>query len=88
MNPEKEHRGFFILSPAVLVDRLPLPAGTKITGARWDEGMRRIIVYVEHPDLPESYEGIPPMESRVIITEHTRVALPGDMIKTYSAEWN
>ena len=86
--PKKENRGFFILSPAILAKRLPLPAGTKITGARWDEMTRRILVFVEHPDLPESYEGLPTQEARVIITDHTRAADPGDVITTCSAEWN
>lgn len=85
---QKEHRGFFILSPVVLADRLPLPAGTKITGARWDEMTRRIVVFVEHPDLVESYEGLPVMESHVIVTDHTRAAEPGDLITTSSAKWN
>ena len=85
---EQVNRGFFQLSPAVLADRLPLPAGTKITGARWDEMTRRILVFVEHPELPESYEGLPVMESQVLVTEHTRATSPGDLITTCSAEWN
>ena len=84
----KEHRGFFVLSPKILAKQLPLPKGTKITGARWDEMTRRILVFVEHPDLVESYEGLPVQESHVLVTEQTREALPGDMITTCLAEWN
>lgn len=85
---KKEHRGFFVLSPIVLADCLPLPADTKITGARWDEMTRRILVFVEHPDLSESYEGLPVQESHVMITRSVRESEPGDMIVTDSAKWN
>ena len=85
---EQANPGYFILSPQVLVDCIPLPAGTEIIGARWDGITRRILVFVKHPDLFKMEEGLPLFKSEVIVTQHTRKPEPGDWIVTYTSKWH
>ena len=80
--------GYFVLSPHILVDRLPLPAGTEIIGARWDEITRQILVFVRHPHFPPAEEGIPLQRRVVVVTQQAREPEPGDTIETYSSEWS
>lgn len=83
MNP-----GYFVLSPQVLVDRLPLPAGTEVIGARWDEITRQIHVFVRHPVFPKTQEGVPLFQSRVVVTEHRHDPEPGEKVVTYLSRWH
>ena len=84
---KESNPGYFILSPKILIDRLPLPADTEIIGARWDEITRQILIFVKHPYFPKPEEGYPLQESSVMVTTRSRKAEPDDMIVTYSSEF-
>ena len=85
---KKVNRGWFDVTPDFMAKMLHLPEDTEITGIRWNEGRRMIEVFAKHPDFPDNIEGIVPMRSCVVITAHSRVAEPGDMIVTYTSKWH
>lgn len=46
--------GIFKLSPKFLAVILDLPSGTDITDAGWDAESGDLLIYFEHPDVPNS----------------------------------
>ena len=69
-----KRRGKLSLTPELLASALALPADTEIYGADFEirdfDGEVVILLYVEHPDLPELAEG---QQTTPVIVEYENV---------------
>jgi hypothetical protein len=58
----------FRVSAQIIMDSLAMPEGSKLRAIVQDEFHPNVFVfYVEHPDLPEEVEGMPPVEIMPIV---------------------
>lgn len=84
---EGERRGLLYVSPYLLAEALHIPDGTEILGAEWCFSTKSLVIHVKHPALTLIPEGVPVMRCDVVITQHVRPAVEGDVMKTYESRW-
>lgn len=80
-------RAYFYLSPALMMDALHLPSGTKICAVEWDHVARAIRVFVDHPTFVNVPDHEPLPKVMPTIFEACDRESPRRVERTYSSVW-